>query len=111
MTPEDIEDLFRRTEGVVLPENGDEDEAVLTDEERNYRIAHLRAVLLGIALPVPYPTLIVSTHHVYLPCLICPFCDRPFKHSERRLETILLTRRLHGLDSRSVSALPRSEAE
>ncbi|ROW03312.1 hypothetical protein VSDG_01559 [Cytospora chrysosperma] len=46
MTPEDIEDLFRRTEGVVLPENGDEDEAVLTDEERNYRIAHLRAVLL-----------------------------------------------------------------
>lgn len=46
MTPEDIEDLFKRNEGVVLPEDGDEDEAVLTDEEKNYRIAHLRAVLL-----------------------------------------------------------------
>lgn len=46
MTPEDIEDLFKRTEGVVLPEDGDEDEAVLTDEEKSYRIAHLRAVLL-----------------------------------------------------------------
>ena len=46
MTPEDIEELFKRTEGVVLPEDGDEDEATLTTEETNYRIAHLRAVLL-----------------------------------------------------------------
>lgn len=46
MTPDDIEDLFKRTDGVVLPENGDEDEATLTEAEKQYRIAHLRAVLL-----------------------------------------------------------------
>ncbi|KUI69160.1 Rap1 GTPase-GDP dissociation stimulator 1 [Cytospora mali] len=46
MTPEDIEELFKRTQGVVLPEDGDEDEASLTDDEKNYRIAHLRAILL-----------------------------------------------------------------
>lgn len=46
MTPEDIEELFKRTDGVVLPEDGDEDEASLTDEEKNYRLAHLRAILL-----------------------------------------------------------------
>lgn len=46
MTPEDIEDLFKRTDGVVLPDNGDEDEATLTEPEKQYRIAHLRAVLL-----------------------------------------------------------------
>lgn len=46
MTPEDIEDLFKRTDGVVLPDNGDEDDATLTEAEKQYRIAHLRAVLL-----------------------------------------------------------------
>lgn len=46
MSPEDIEDLFKRTDGVVLPENGDEDEATLTESEKQYRIAHLRAILL-----------------------------------------------------------------
>ncbi|PSR84054.1 armadillo-type protein [Coniella lustricola] len=47
MTPEDIQDLFKRTDGVLLPGPGDgDDEPVLTDEERQYRIAHLRAVLL-----------------------------------------------------------------
>lgn len=57
MTPEDIEDLFKRTDGVVvLPpasSNGDQNhdndadsEPVLTEDEKQYRIAHLRAVLL-----------------------------------------------------------------
>lgn len=46
MTPDDIEDLFKRSDGVVLPDNGDEDEATLTEAEKQYRIAHLRAVLL-----------------------------------------------------------------
>lgn len=46
MTPDDIEDLFKRTDGVVLPADGDEDEATLTEAEKQYRIAHLRAVLL-----------------------------------------------------------------
>ncbi|KAK7747431.1 hypothetical protein SLS53_001686 [Cytospora paraplurivora] len=46
MTPEDIEELFKRTEGVVLPEDRDEDEVTLTDEEKSYRIDQLRGVLL-----------------------------------------------------------------
>ncbi|ROW07510.1 hypothetical protein VPNG_07106 [Cytospora leucostoma] len=46
MTPEDIEELFKRTEGVVLPEDRDEDEVTLTDEEKSYRIDKLRGVLL-----------------------------------------------------------------
>lgn len=47
MTPDDIADLFKRTDGVVLPDsNTDHDEATLTDAELQYRIAHLRAVLL-----------------------------------------------------------------
>lgn len=46
MTPEEIEELFRRRQGVVVPEDGDEDDAILTEEEKAYRIAHLRAVLL-----------------------------------------------------------------
>lgn len=46
MTPDDIQDLFKRSEGEVQPAGGDDDETVLTDEEKQYRIAHLRAVLL-----------------------------------------------------------------
>lgn len=49
MTPDDIEDLFKRTDGVVPPGTagaGDDNEPTLTDEEKQYRIAHLRAVLL-----------------------------------------------------------------
>lgn len=46
MTPDDIQDLFKRSEGEVQSAGGDDDETVLTDEERQYRIAHLRAVLL-----------------------------------------------------------------
>lgn len=46
MTPDDIQSLFSRSEGEVQPAGGDDDETVLTDEERQYRIAHLRAVLL-----------------------------------------------------------------
>ncbi|KAF3761649.1 ARM repeat-containing protein, partial [Cryphonectria parasitica EP155] len=47
MTPDDIEDLFRRTDGIVLAGTADgEEEPTLTEEERQYRIAHLRAVLL-----------------------------------------------------------------
>lgn len=46
MTPEDIEELFKRTEGVVLSEVRDEDEVTLTDEEKDYRVDRLRAVLL-----------------------------------------------------------------
>lgn len=46
MTPEEIELLLKRTEGVVPAASGQDDEATLTDDERQYRIAHLRAVLL-----------------------------------------------------------------
>lgn len=51
MTPEEIEDLFERSDGVVLPDAagdsaGDDGEATLTEEEKQHRIAHLRAVLL-----------------------------------------------------------------
>lgn len=46
MTPDDIQELFKRSEGEVQPAGGEDDEAVLTDEEKQYRIAHLRAVLL-----------------------------------------------------------------
>lgn len=46
MTPDDIQELFKRSEGEVQPAGGDDDETVLTDEEKQYRIAHLRAILL-----------------------------------------------------------------
>lgn len=46
MTPEEIELLLKRTEGVVPAASGQDDESILTDDERQYRIAHLRAVLL-----------------------------------------------------------------
>lgn len=49
MTPDEIEQLFTRSEGVVLPDAGGDDadaEPALTEEEKQYRIAHLRAVLL-----------------------------------------------------------------
>lgn len=46
MTPEEIELLFKRTDGVVPPAAGPDGEAALTEDERQYRIAHLRAVLL-----------------------------------------------------------------
>lgn len=46
MTPDDIQELFKRSEGEVQPAGGEDDEAVLTEEEKQYRIAHLRAVLL-----------------------------------------------------------------
>lgn len=45
MTPEDIEELFKRTDGVVLSAD-DDNEPTLTEDEQQYRIAHLRAVLL-----------------------------------------------------------------
>jgi hypothetical protein len=46
MSPEEIEELFRRNEGALIPEDGDDDDATLTEEEKAYRIAHLRAILL-----------------------------------------------------------------
>lgn len=53
MTPEDIEELFKRTDGVVAVvqqgSGGDEDddeEPGLTAEETSYRIARLKDVLL-----------------------------------------------------------------
>lgn len=46
MTPEEIELLFKRTDGIVPPASGHDGEATLTEDERQYRIAHLRAVLL-----------------------------------------------------------------
>lgn len=53
MTPEDIEELFKRTDGVVAlvqqGSGGDEDddeEPALTADETSYRIARLKDVLL-----------------------------------------------------------------
>ena len=53
MTPEDIEELFKRTDGVVAvvqqQEAGDDeedDEPALTADETSYRIARLKDVLL-----------------------------------------------------------------
>lgn len=48
MTPDDVQQLFQRTEGVVQPAGGDDDddEAALTEEETHYRTALMRAVLL-----------------------------------------------------------------
>lgn len=54
MTPDEIEQLFTRSEGIVLPDDAGDDDAgddgqrepVLTEEEKQYRVAHLRAVLL-----------------------------------------------------------------
>lgn len=50
MTPEDIEELFKRTDGVVaVVQQGDEDddeEPALTADETSYRIARLKDVLL-----------------------------------------------------------------
>lgn len=50
MTPEDIEELFKRTDGVVaVVQQGDEDddeEHALTADETSYRIARLKDVLL-----------------------------------------------------------------
>ena len=58
MTPEDIEDLFKRTDGVVAvvqqgsggddqdDDDDDDDEPSLTADETSYRIARLKDVLL-----------------------------------------------------------------
>jgi hypothetical protein len=58
MTPEDIEELFKRTDGVVAAvqqqqqdagddgEDDDDDEPTLTADETSYRVARLRDILL-----------------------------------------------------------------
>ncbi|KAK2599775.1 hypothetical protein N8I77_011501 [Diaporthe amygdali] len=50
MTPEEIEELFKRTDGVVVVQDAggdeDDDEPTLTEDETSYRVARLKDVLL-----------------------------------------------------------------
>ena len=53
MTPEDIEELFKRTDGVVAVvqrdagDDEDDEEPGLTADETDYRVARLKDVLLA----------------------------------------------------------------